>query len=218
MQTRHGVLLTFGAGLLLFAVACSGSEEPKNEASDSTPATIVTRSPEDATSTALQPVNTGSSSPEPVATATAPNPTSEPISPSGPSNEPPATTASAGGTAVEMGIGTYCWGNLCVDKIGSVTRGTLQIAAAEKIDVAIPGGATLRSFNATAFPAGDSTTLQNGDKAWQLDFERSVTLVSAHNGADVRIEGDLDPGTYVLTVGMFFESGDVQYGVVLEVQ
>ena len=148
----------------------------------------------------------------------APDATSEPISPAGPSNEPPGTTASSGGAAVEMGIGTYCWGNVCVDKIGPVTRGALTMAAGDEIVVAVPPGAVLNSVNVIAFPAGDSVALANGELAWQPDFDAFTALESERDGDEIRIAVGLAPGTYVVMVGMFFETGDVQYGVVLEVQ
>jgi len=217
MQTRPGVLLTLVSGFALLAVACSGNEEPRSEATNETPAPIATRSPGDATSTALQPVGTTEATPEPLATSPGPDSTSEPISPAGSSNEPPVTTAAAGGQPVEMGIGTYCWGNLCVDKIGPVTRGTLQIESGEQVVVAVPGGPALRTVNATAFPAGEPIAQSDGESVWQPDFNSSVMLNSAHDGEEVRIDGVLEPGTYVLTVGMFFDTGDVLYGVVIEV-
>lgn len=133
-------------------------------------------------------------------------------------DSPPDTTASSGGETVEMGVGTYCWINLCVDKIGPITRGALLIAPGDEVMVAIPDGTPpLREVSVIAFPAAEPQELEDGDTAWRPDYETGVTLVSERDEQELRIASTLEPGTYVLTVGMFFEPGDVQYGVVLEV-
>jgi hypothetical protein len=118
-----------------------------------------------------------------------------------------------------MGVGTYCWTNLCVDKIGPITRDTLVIASGDEIGVKIPGGTPrLREVSVIAFPAAEPQQLDSGETAWRPDYDNRVSLRSERDEEAVRIDGTLPPGTYVLTVGMFFEPGDVQYGVVLEVE
>jgi hypothetical protein len=135
------------------------------------------------------------------------------------SDGPPDTTAFSGGTTVEMGVGTYCWTRLCVDKIGPITRDTLTIASGDEISVEVPDGTpSLREVSVIAFPAAEPQQLDNGETAWRPDYDNGVTLRSERDEDAVRIDGVLEPGTYVLTVGMFFDAGDVQYGVVLEVQ
>lgn len=181
-----------GLVLPLLAISCSGDEEPKDEASGNTPAPIVTRAPQGETPPALEPVNSANPTSQPL-----PSATSVPISPAGPGDGPPISTASAGGMAVEMGIGTYCWSNLCVDKIGPVTRGTLEIASGDEIVVAVPAGPALSTAKVTAFLAGESMDLGNGEMAWQLDFDASVPLTSQRVGDEVKIEGGLPAGTYV---------------------
>ena len=132
---------------------------------------------------------------------------------------PPGTTASSNGMTAEMGVGTYCWTNLCVDKIGPITRDILEIESADAVLVAIPNGTPpLREVSVIALPAIEPQPLDNGETAWRPVFENSVTLPFERDGDEVRIDASLDPGTYVLTVSMFFEAGDVQYGVVLEVR
>jgi hypothetical protein len=146
-----------------------------------------------------------------------------PTSESGPPNladdSPPVTTASSGGQTVEMGVGSFCWTTLCVDKIGPITRGTLAISAAAEVVVAVPDSAPpLNSVSAVAFPALNPQELEGGETAWQPGFNASKMLNFELQDDEVRIDAALEPGTYVLNVGMFFEGRDVQYGVVLEVE
>jgi hypothetical protein len=72
--------------------------------------------------------------------------------------------------------------------------------------------------SAVAFPALNPQELEGGETAWQPGFNESEMLSLELQGDEVRIDASLEPGTYVLNVGMFFEGRDVQYGVVLEVE
>ena len=150
------------------------------------------------------------------------SPTVEPTSPGLPdftTDAPPGTTATAGSSTVEMGIGTYCWITLCVDKIGPITRDTLTIASGDEVVVAVPEDSpTLNEVSVEAFLAANPQEFDNGDTVWQPDFSFDGTQSSEWDQDEVRIPLSLEPGTYVLVVGMFFEAGDVQYGVVLEVE
>ena len=142
------------------------------------------------------------------------------VTPASPAADaPPSTTASAGGRTVEMGIGTYCWTQSCVDKIGPITKGRLDVNRRDRVRVAVPAGTPpLREVNVTAFPAGVSQDLGNGETAWQPDYDKSIELIPVRIGQGIEFAADLPPGSYVVSVGMFFEPGDVQYGVVLEVK
>jgi hypothetical protein len=132
---------------------------------------------------------------------------------------PPGTTVTAGGITVEMGVGTYCWTTMCVDMIGPITRDTLNIASGDEVVVAVPEDArALNEVSVEAFPAANPQVLDNGGTAWQPDFDHDGTVAADWDEEEIRIAVPLDPGTYVLVVGMFFEAGDVQYGVVLEVE
>jgi hypothetical protein len=118
-----------------------------------------------------------------------------------------------------MGLGTYCWTTLCVDKIGPITRDTLVIASGDEVVVVIPDGTPpLQQVSVIAFPAAESQDLEDGETAWRPDFDNGATLTPVIDGDRVHIAAALEPGEYVLTVGMFFDPGDVQYGVVLDVQ
>ena len=139
----------------------------------------------------------------------------------GPSlEEPPGTTVTAAGRSVEAGIGSYCWTSMCVDKIGPITRGRLEVDRGTVVSVALPRGVTaLRSANVTAFPAGASQDVGNGNTAWQPDFERGTELPATISGPAVEFAAQLPAGPYVVSIGMFVASGgDVQYGVLLEVR
>ena len=142
------------------------------------------------------------------------------VTPASPASDaPPSTTASAGGRTVEMGIGTYCWTRICVDALGPITKGRLDVSRRDRVIVAVPAGTPpLREVNVTAFPAGASQDFGKGETAWQPDYDRSTDLISTRTGQTIEFTADLPPGSYVVSVGMFFEPGDVQYGVVLEVK
>jgi hypothetical protein len=146
-------------------------------------------------------------------------PTVVPSPPDLTTDVPPGTTAAAGGSTVEMGVGTYCWTTMCVDKIGPITRDALSIASGDEVVVAVPDGVpVLNEVSVEAFPAANPQEFDNGDTAWRPDFNFDGTMAYELDQDGVRIPVSLEPGTYVLVVGMYFQSGDVQYGVVLHVE
>jgi hypothetical protein len=131
----------------------------------------------------------------------------------------PGTTATASGKTVEMGIGTYCWTQMCVDKIGPVSKGALDVSRGDLISVAIPQGAPpLREVHASAFAASSPTVSGGGEDVWSQPPTGGTDLSTATDATSVEVQVDLAPGKYVLSVGMFFERGDVAYGVVLNVR
>jgi hypothetical protein len=134
--------------------------------------------------------------------------------------DPPGTTATANAKTVEMGIGTYCWTTMCVDKIGPVTKGTLQVSPGDTITIAVPQGTPpLREVHASAYEAGTPALVDNGDEIWSHPPTDSTDLAaSTPNPTSIDVEVDLAPGKYVLTIFMAFEPGDVVYGVILEVR
>ena len=199
MPVRFGLTTGLMAALAiaLVAVGCSNKEDPLD------PRVIETVEMESGGTPIVEP----------------PVPTVETVPVTSGSDEPPGTTASSDGAEVEMGVGTYCWTNLCVDKIGPITRGSLTVTSGADVRVVIPAGTPpLREVTVLAFPAANPQQLNDGSTAWQPDFDNSVSLLSERDEDEVRVDLVLEPGTYVLTVGMFFEAGDVQYGVLLEVQ
>jgi hypothetical protein len=147
----------------------------------------------------------------------APNPPA--VAPSGAaSDDAPGTTATANGVTVDMGIGTHCWVRMCVDMIGPITKDTLRVARGDIIEVAVPLGApALRDVSAIAFRASTPTDLDSGAKAWPLGSD-SRDMSTGRDGTKVEVDVDLPPGVWILSVGMFFEQGDISYAVVLEVR
>ena len=217
---KRAFLGLFTAALVSVAVlGCSGDDDA-NDATVTATEPVLTRVVEGDATPALE--QAGGTTPTATAEPTsevAPSATPEVIVVQPADMQPPSTTASAGGTTVDMGIGSYCWGNVCVDKIGPVTRGTLTVVAGDLVSVAFPDGAPgLNAVSVSAYAAGQSTDLGDGQTAWAPPLEDSQTLAYASEGPDLKIDASLEPGTYVLMVGMFFESGDVQYAVLLEVQ
>jgi len=135
-----------------------------------------------------------------------------------PSDDAPGTTATANGATVDMGIGTHCWIRMCVDMIGPITKGTLKVAHGDIIEVAVPQGAPpLNDVSASAFPATSPTVLDSGANAWTHSAD-SRDLRTGRDGSKVEVDVDLPPGTWILSVGMYFAQGDITYGVVLEVR
>lgn len=45
-----------------------------------------------------------------------------------------------------------------------------------------------------------------------------IELGTARDATSIEVEVNLAPGKYVLTVGMYFQRGDISYGVVLDVR
>jgi hypothetical protein len=132
---------------------------------------------------------------------------------------PPETTISAGGNSAPMAVGSYCWAVLCVDKIGPITRATLQVASGDTVSIVVPPGTPrLNEVSVAAFPAGQSQDVGGGETAWRPDFDRAARLDASIAGSLIEFTADLPAGTYVLTAGMFFAGRDAQYGVVLQVR
>ncbi len=131
---------------------------------------------------------------------------------------PPDTTASANGESVEMGIGTFCWTRMCVDKIGVPTQGTLTVNNGDIVSVAIPAGVVLKEAVSNAFAAENAMVLDDGSEIWPYPGSPGAEVTSEVAGDAIEVTIDLAPGQYVLAVSMYFESGDSVYGVLLEVQ
>jgi hypothetical protein len=214
-KTRAMRLILAGMGLITAAalVACSNSDvDEAMPTSTPTPLSI------DATATATPGAGGGGAVGATVTPGTGTGATATPIGfPA--TDEPPETQASANGQSVETGIGTYCWTRLCVDKIGVPTRGRLTVARGDSVSVAVPSAAPpLREAAAHVFPAIDARTLDDGSEIWAYPGALGEDLAHEVNGQDVEVVMNLEPGTYVLSMSMFFEMGDVVYGALVEVQ
>jgi hypothetical protein len=85
--------------------------------------------------------------------------------------------------------------------------------------MAIPDDAPpLREAAANVFEALDAMPLDDGSEIWPYPGAPGEEVASEVAGDSVDVTVDLAPGRYVLAVSMFFESGDVVYGVLVEVQ
>jgi hypothetical protein len=120
---------------------------------------------------------------------------------------------------VEAGIGTYCWTLLCVDKIGVPTGEPLTVSRGDAVSVAIPTEAPpFREASASVFEALNAMPLDGGGQIWPYPATGGEEVAYTITEDSVHVTVDFEPGRYVLAVGMFFEPGDVVYGVLLEVQ
>jgi hypothetical protein len=135
---------------------------------------------------------------------------------------PPIVLASADGSSIEMGIGTYCWGGqgqpgLCVDKIGFITKTTpLTVASGGTIVVEHPGTGDFSSVAVTAITAtGQPQDIGNGELAWMPS--EGTELASTLDASGLSIAVALDPGSYVLNAFAVTAQGDVSYGLLIEV-
>ncbi len=122
-----------------------------------------------------------------------------------------------------MGIGSFCLPTLCVDKGGPITTATLAVRTGDQVTVAIPSahGPLLAAF-VNAFPAAAPRDLGGGATQWTMP-SKTTSLLSTLDDSEqpterVEFTVKLASGTYVVSVAMLLEDGDVQYGVVLEVK
>lgn len=217
LKTGWMRLMLAGAGVFLaFAVvACSDDDNGDREPAGATDASpTVAGEATDTSGGQAAPIDTpadGSSG------STGAGPSSAPPIPD--FEQPPATTASANGATVEMGIGTYCWTVMCVDKIGVPTKGTLTVNRGDTVSIAVPSDApALREAGATVFEATQAQPLDDGSEIWPYPGNPGEDIEVEVVGDTVEVTADLAPGRYVLSLGMYFETGDVIYGVLLEVQ
>jgi hypothetical protein len=93
-----------------------------------------------------------------------------------------------------MGIGSYCWGTLCVDKIGVATRGTLPVNSGDTIVVAVPQATSpLKDVGVSVFPAENGRPLDDGSTIWPYG-DSSTALDRTLLGPLIAVEADLAPG------------------------
>jgi len=198
------IAIAVGAATVLLFAACSDGE------GDSTP------TPEAATATASVPLTE-------IATVTGGG--TDPSELKG----PPPLMASGAGVEGPIGVGTYCWSEkspgasggagICADAIGIIT--TPQIFA-------VPAGTTFEvtgfdefqptSGTALAWPGSiPSQSVGAFAQAWMPEGDSQSLDVSV-GGEAVSFVADLEPGRYVVALGLLFPEGDVQYGLVIEVR
>jgi len=143
---------------------------------------------------------------------------------------PPSLMASGEGVEGPLGLGTYCWSEtapgasgsagICADAIGIIT--TPQVFA-------VPAGTTFEVTGFEEFEPTSGTALVWPDtipsqsvgafaQAWMPGGESQASLDVTIDGDTVSFTADLEAGTYVVGLSLFFPEGDVQYGLVIEVQ
>jgi hypothetical protein len=143
---------------------------------------------------------------------------------------PPSLTASGDGVDGPLGVGTYCWSEtapgatgaagICADAIGIIT--TPQVFA-------VPAGTTFEVTGFGEYEPTSGTALAWPDtissqsvgafaQAWMPSGESEATLDVMIDGDTASFVADLEPGTYVVGLSLYFPEGDVHYGLVIEVQ
>ncbi len=135
-------------------------------------------------------------------------------------SRPPQATATSGGTGVALGIGSYCWGSVCVDSVGVVVRPpALSVARGATVRVANPApGVQIKDANVQAWPqTGQPLVSSGGEEAWQVQASKTALPATASPAA-VEFAADLPPGRYIVAIFLAFDRGDVTYGLVLEVR
>jgi hypothetical protein len=132
----------------------------------------------------------------------------------------PAVSAHARGATVEMGTGSYCWHNLCRDFSGPVTRGTLSVNGGDSVAVGLPQVPLgLRKAAVLAGPAVNGELSADGAQLWSPTVSSGAGTELDYTIEDGRLKfaSPLQPGLYVVTVALFYERGDLSYGVLLDV-
>jgi hypothetical protein len=194
----------------LALIGCSSDEDADATATDGTPTSTVTADPTLSPLTAIATTEGGGTSIDDLM-------------------GPPDAVAASGGVEGALGRGTYCWAEtaagatggagICADAIGIIT--TRQVFAVERgATFDVSGFEPFEPTNGavSAFAPSDEGGAVGGDLlAWTP--EADSTLLSSEIGpAGVTFTADLEPGRYVVSVGLLFAEGDVLYGLVIEVQ
>jgi hypothetical protein len=140
---------------------------------------------------------------------------------------PPTATASAGGTSVTMGIGTYCWGapgqnGVCIDAAGPVTGvEELVVAAGSTVDVTTAfSGAEIEEAvaSSTAIEALQGSSAGPNELVWNLRLTDSQQFTTTQQTTGVSFPAPAEPGRYLVSLFLRPDAGDVAYGVVLDVR
>jgi hypothetical protein len=143
---------------------------------------------------------------------------------------PPALTASGGGVEGPLGVGTYCWSEtapgasgpagVCADAIGIITTPQVfAVSAGTTFEVTGFGASQPTSGTALVWPNSIASQAVGAfARAWTPEGDSVATLDVGVEGDAVSFVADLEPGAYVVGLSLQFPDGDVQYGLVIEVQ
>ena len=226
------VALVPAALFAALVVGCSSGEEPVVDVHpETTPVVGATEAFADLSSTPTRTPTPGAPQTPPPVVALPPvvaTVVGGPPSPPAPTAaEPPAASASADGSNVALGRGSYCWTppsgpGLCADAVGIITRpSSLTVAPGGSLALGGPLlGAVVETSSATAWPR-PAAPIATGDDwvAW------SPWNGSASPGSQT-LALDLDagalaapalPGSYIVLLAVSFPQGDASYGLLLDV-
>jgi hypothetical protein len=137
-------------------------------------------------------------------------------SPRGPAivDPPEATLRTAGGRSVVAGVGTRCWGNVCLDAVGPVTNvDPFPLTRGEAVTLSFAAGSPDERHDTAYRVASDagSRVLADG-RLWQA-------LGARTQPPETTLPPDLAPGSYVWVVqGFWKDKGDVSYGFYVEIR
>lgn len=142
---------------------------------------------------------------------------------------PPDAIARTGDLEGALGRGSYCWtetapgatgsAGICADSIGIIT--TAQVFVVEAgATIEVTGFGPFAPSGGTALawaPTSDGDAVDTDLLAWPPEGD-ALTLSSEIGSGVVAFTADLEPGRYVVSLGLLFPEGDVQYGLVLDVE
>jgi hypothetical protein len=222
------VALVPAALFAALVVGCSSGEEPVVDAPpETTPVVGATEAPADPSST---PIPTPPRTPTPGATQTPPPGVALPpvvATVVGGLPSPPVASASAGGSNVALGLGSYCWTppggpGLCADAVGIIT-GTSSLTVAPGGSLALGGpllGAAVETSSATAWPR-PAAPVATGDD-WAAWSPRSGSASPGNQTLALDLDAGalaapVLPGSYVVLVAVSFPQGDASYGLLVDV-
>ncbi|MGE0653851.1 MAG: hypothetical protein AB7P12_19200, partial [Alphaproteobacteria bacterium] len=166
----RATLLFISPILVALAIACGGDSPPASDTSvpegsgnaSSAGASQPTGLPESATDLPMVDPN------GPAVSGLAPSGAGGGSAPSPGMTEPPVVKVSAGSNGVVAGIGSYCWGGLCLDSTGPVTDATaLQVAPGGDVTMYLTFDTSWQEVQALP-AAGSPKTLANGDLLWNF--------------------------------------------------
>lgn len=138
---------------------------------------------------------------------------------------PPALVASAGGTAVALGLGTYCWTppsagvTSCADPFHIITSNVaLRVVRGQAVSVTgALGRARAVSVAARLQPVVEDARYEAGESGLGWAPSAAEPLAVTFDGDSIRFDAEAVPGRYVVRVAIDFAGGDASYGLLLDV-
>jgi hypothetical protein len=155
----------------------------------------------------------------------------ETLSPPGFDSTPPGLTVVSGDGSVLAGLGTFCYGNVCADAIGHITRkeplllqggsivGTLAFEEVAEVSVTASPASTLVSEPICTDSTGPLCDEGGPLLAWTGYGVEEPSLSAMASGQVIEVDASaLAPDTYVVDFFVrFVAGGDASYGLLLDV-